>query len=143
MLSYSLAFTQKILQSSKACKTRYKKTKDQKYRNYNIPVVFPQQYCMYACTMLLEQIKGFYHGITYQLVVIPCLAGICKDVYIVIHVRTDCGIQIKQHTKLYTQMVQGLANYAQKLCKPDPSLTLQRTVGRCQTTRMPSCILCY
>ena len=47
------------------------------------------------CTILLEQIKGFYHGITrysYWLVVIPILAGICKDVYIVVHVRIDCGI---------------------------------------------------
>ena len=44
--------------------------------------------------MLLEQIKGFYHGITkiIWLVVIPCLAGIFKDVYIVVHVRIDCGI---------------------------------------------------
>ena len=47
-----------------------------------------------SCTMLLEQIKGFYHGITkiFWLVVIPCLAGILKDIYIVVHVRIDCGI---------------------------------------------------
>ena len=91
------------------------------------------------CTMLLEQIKGFYHGITkiFLLVgnytVIPCLSGIFKDVYIVLHVRIDCGLDYitsKQHTKLYIQMVQGLANYAQKfthytsLAAPDPLLTL-------------------
>ena len=48
--------------------------------------------------MLLEQIKGFYRGITkihvYSnwLVVIPCFVGIFKDVYIIVHVRIDCGI---------------------------------------------------
>ena len=47
-----------------------------------------------TCTMLLEQIKGFYHGIFLLdwLVVIPCLVGICKDVYVVVHVRIDCGV---------------------------------------------------
>ena len=56
-----------------------------------------------TCTMLLKQIEGFYHGIKYSywLVVIPCLAGICKDAYIVVHVGLhsstcdayiDCGI---------------------------------------------------
>ena len=41
-----------------------------------------------GCTMLLEQIKGFYHeGIySYWLVVIPCLVGTSKDVYIVVYV---------------------------------------------------------
>jgi len=41
--------------------------------------------------MLLEQIKGFYHGITDWLVVIPCLADICKDVYIKTHGSVSCG----------------------------------------------------
>ena len=47
--------------------------------------------------MLLKQIKGFYHEIfllvgsyidNYQ----PCLAGIFKDAYIIVHVKIDCGI---------------------------------------------------
>jgi len=72
--------------------------------------------------MLLKQIKGFYHGITKMFLLvssIPCLAGICKDVYIVVQVRIDCGIldyiTSKQHTKLYAQTVQGLADNAQNI----------------------------
>ena len=79
--------------------------------------------------MLLEQIKGFCHGITNWLVVIPCLIGICKDVYVVVQLWDLDYITSKQHTKLYAQ---GLADYAQKyscsyyasLAAPAPSLTL-------------------
>ena len=83
----------------------------------------------FTCTILFEQIKGYW------LVVIPCLAGICKDVCIVVHVRIDCGIYIASTlnntlNSIATQMVQGLPDYAQKftyytsLAAPDPSLTL-------------------
>jgi len=40
----------------------------------------------------LSRSKGFTTVYSYWLVVIPCLADICKGVYIVVHVRTDCGI---------------------------------------------------
>jgi len=49
-----------------------------------------------TCTMLLEQIKGFCHGITeiFLLVGSYTMAGISKDFYIVVQVRIDCGIYI-------------------------------------------------
>ena len=40
-----------------------------------------------------------------------------KDIYIVVHVRIwlwDLDYTSKQHTKIYAQTVQGLADYAQK-----------------------------
>ena len=40
-------------------------------------------------TMLLEQIKGFYHGITKIFLLV---GSISKDVYVVVHMRADCGI---------------------------------------------------
>ena len=110
---------------------------------------FYMQYIyIYICTILLEQIKGFYHGITKIFLLVGQLyhaqLASFKDAYIVVHVRIDCGIQItlplSNTLKLYTQTVQGLADYAQKfihytsMAGPDPSLTLQRTVGRCQTS---------
>jgi len=48
-----------------------------------------------ACTMILEQIKGFYHGITKILLLVgsyTMLSWHLLNVYIVVHVRIDCGI---------------------------------------------------
>ena len=42
--------------------------------------------------MLLEQIKGFYHGIILLVGSYTMLSWHFKDVYIVVHVRIDCGI---------------------------------------------------
>ena len=46
------------------------------------------------CTMLLEQIKGFYCITKIFLLVgsYTMLSCIFKDVYIIVHVRIDCGI---------------------------------------------------
>ena len=84
--------------------------------------------------MPLEQIKGFYHGITKIFLLIGSYTMLSKDVYNSITCENwlwDLDYNTsKQHTKLYTQMVQGLADYAQKftyytsLAAPDPSLTL-------------------
>ena len=40
----------------------------------------------------LYHATGADQRVSYWLVVLPCLAGILKDAYIVVHVRIDCGI---------------------------------------------------
>jgi len=47
----------------------------------------------YSCTMLLKQIKGFYHGISKIFILVGSYTMLSlKDFYIVVHVRIDCGI---------------------------------------------------
>jgi len=47
---------------------------------------------MLIFTMLLVQIKGFYHGITKIFLLVGSYTMLCWDVYVVVHVRTDCGV---------------------------------------------------
>ena len=53
-------------------------------------------YANITCTMLLEQTKGFYHGITKIFLLVDSYTMLSwhffEDVYIVVHVRIDCGI---------------------------------------------------
>ena len=72
--------------------------------------------------MLLEQIKGFYHGITKIFLLVGSYTMLSWHQFVKMFISSTYKnwlwdldyITSKQHTKLYTQTVQGLADYAQK-----------------------------
>ena len=70
--------------------------------------------------MLLEQIKGFYHGITKIFLLVGSYTMLSWHFQRCLY-NSTCEnwlwdldyITSKQHTQIYTQMVQGLADYTQ------------------------------